>query len=298
MIISEILQQATKEHWAMGHFNVSNLEQIRAIVEAAKECSSPLMIGTSEGEAVFIGYRQAVALVKAFQEEYGIPLFLNADHHKSVESAKKAIDAGYDSVHIDLSALPLEENLSKTREVVDYARKALHRLDVEGEVGYFVTDSSKVYAEVIQVPLESLANPDEAKQFALESGVDRLAVAVGSLHGIAANEPKLDFERIRRIRERVPQNVALVLHGGSGIGHEQIKEAVRSGIANVHISTELRLAFFQGLKKSFASNPKETAPYRLLSDVVDTMKEMVKEKLRILGSCDKMKQLSDGMDIL
>lgn len=287
--LHSFLQRATREHWAIAHFNVSNLEQMRGVCEAAKECSSPLMVGTSEGEAHFIGRKQAVALIRAFREELGAPLFLNADHHKSVASAKEAIDADYDSVHIDLSALPFEENLAGTREVVAYARQQKgDAVDIEGEVGYFVTESSKRYDRAMEIPPESLAKPEEAERLAKESGVNRLAIAVGNSHGIAPGEPQLDFERITAIRARVPGEVALVLHGGSGIPDADIKQAIACGIANVHISTELRIVFSDTLRLALIQNPEETTPYKLFADVIIKTKEKAAEKLRVLGSCGRV----------
>src|SRR3990167_2863930 len=134
MTLHAILQRATKEHWSTGHFNASESDQMRSIVEAAKEAGTAAIIGTSEGEAKHLGYFEAVALRDAFRKELGIPVFLNSDHHKSVEAAKVAIDAGYDSIHIDLSALPFEENVAGTKEIVEYAKN--FHISVEGELGY------------------------------------------------------------------------------------------------------------------------------------------------------------------
>src|SRR3989338_7698196 len=168
MTLKEILLKATQEHWATGHFNASELDQTRAIVGACKEVGAPAIIGTSEGEGKHLGHAEAVALRDVFRKEYGIPVFLNADHHKSAESAKRDIDAGYDSVHIDLSALPFEENIRGTKEIVDYARlqPTTYNLqpNIEGELGY-LRGESKVQSEKIEVKPEDYTDPGEAREF-------------------------------------------------------------------------------------------------------------------------------------
>jgi fructose-bisphosphate aldolase, class II len=285
MNLREYLQQARKEERAVGHFNVSTLEMIRGILAGAKEAGVfAVMIGTSEGEAAFIGRLQAVALIKAFREEYGIPVFLNADHHKSVEAAKEAVDAGYDSIHIDLSKLPYAENRNGTKEVVLYAKERNPNISVEGELGYLPTDSSKLYKENVVIDPESLTKPEEAAAFVLETGIDRFAAAVGNVHGIAANEPQLDFSRVQNIRSALPEHIAFVLHGGSGIPNVQIRQAITCGINNVHVSTELRLAYTRALRESLAARPEETTPYKLMPLSVNAVKQIVIEKLALFSS--------------
>src|SRR3989344_4015167 len=254
MTLRAILQRATKEHWSTGHFNASESDQMRAICEAAKEVGAPAIIGTSEGEAKHLGYFEAVALRDAFRKELGIPVFLNSDHHKSVDAAKKAIDAGYDSIHIDLSAELYEKNVSGTKEIVEYAKNKNPEISVEGELGY-LRGESKIEREKIIVRPEDLTDPEIAKDFVLKTGVSRLAVAVGNIHGISMDEPALDIERIKKIREAVQKNVALVLHGGSGIPDKQIKAAIEAGIANIHLKTDIRLAYAEALREEFSKNP-------------------------------------------
>lgn len=291
-MITRTLQEwhlhALKEGWVLGHFNASELDQMRAIAETCKEVGAPAIVGTSEGEGKHFGLAEAVALRDVFRNEYGIPIFLNADHQKSVESAKGAIDAGYDSVHIDLSAKSFEENVAGTKAVVEYARKKDIEISVEGEVGYFVTESSKIYKEKFKVPPESLTKPEEAKKFAEETGVDRLAIAVGNIHGISLDEPELDIERIRAIRQAVLEEVALVLHAGSGIPDDQIRAAVKAGIANIHINTELRVSFVNALKESLMGELDEVAMYKLDVNAIEAMKKVVKEKLKLFGAVDKI----------
>lgn len=285
MNLNEYLKKATEDGWAVGHFNVSELDQMRAILDACKEVGSPAMIGTSEGERKHLGLLEAVALRDVFRKKYGIPVFLNADHHKSVESAKEAVDAGYDSIHIDLSSFPFEENAAGTKMVVEYARAKGQEISVEGELGYLVTDQSKIYKEAIEVPPESLTKPDQAKEFVQKTGADRLAIAAGSTHGISLiSSKKLDIERILQIRRVIANHVALVLHGGSGISDGQVSEAIGVGIANVHINTELRVAYVHGLRRGLEQYPNEVSMYKLDAEAIKTMKNVVKEKLKLFGS--------------
>lgn len=285
--LSEILLSAQKNNQAIGHFNISNLEQLRAIMEAAKKFNAPIMVGLSEGERKFVGLRQAVALVKAFKEEYGLPVFLNPDHSHSVESAKSAFDAGFDSVHIDLSKLPFEENIKGTKEVVDYVKSKNPEVSVEGELGY-LRGESRIQKEIIKIKPEDLTKQEEALEFADKTGIDRFAGAYGNSHGISLDEPALDIERIKSIRKILPEKVAMVLHGGSGIPDEQIKEAIKAGISNIHINTEIRTAYVEALRKFLADNPEETTPYKILAPTIEAVKNKVEEKLKLFNSVNRL----------
>lgn len=276
----------------MGHFNVSELDQFRAIVEACKKVGAPAVIGTSEGERKHLGLKQAVALRDVFCKEFDLPIFLNADHSKSIESAKEAIGAGYDSTHIDLSAKSFAENAAGTKEVVEYARAISCKLQatslsIEGELGY-LRGESQIQKEKIEVRPEDYTDPKQAVEFVEKTGVDRLAIAVGNVHGISLDEPKLDIERIRAIRKEIPEEIALVLHAGSGIPDGQIKAAIAAGIGNIHINTDIRVAFVKELKKSLEENPEETAMYKLDASAVEKLKELVKEKLKLFGSVNRI----------
>jgi fructose-bisphosphate aldolase class II len=287
MNLNEILKKASEEHWAVGHFNISNLEQLRAIMEAAKELKAPIMIGLSEGERKAVGLKEAVALVKAFREEYGLPVFLNPDHSHSAQSAKEAFDAGFDSVHVDLSALAYEENLKGTKEVVDYVRVKNSEISIEGELGY-LRGESKIQKEKIEIKPEDLTKPEEAKDFAEKTGITRFAGAYGNSHGISIDEPALDIERIKSVRKALPENVSMVLHGGSGIPDEQIQEAIKAGIANIHVNTEIRVAYTEALRKSLTENPDETVPYKITPQAIEAVKQKVEEKLRLFNSVNKI----------
>lgn len=286
--LRQILTRAHKEKWAVPHFNVSDYEQFRGVCEAAAALRAPIMLGTSEGERKFIGLRQAVALVRAFREEFRIPIFLNADHTKSVAAAKKAVNAGYDSIHIDLSRESWAKNVAGTREIVRYARKKNHTISVEGELGYIVTESSKIYKKKIVVDPSTFTKPDEAKRFVRETGVDRFAPAVGNLHGIAANRPRLDFKLINKLRVTIPAHVALVLHGGSGNTPQAFKKATKAGINNIHISTELRIAYAQGLRTAQKTLRSELAPYKLAAPVVEAVRKKTEYFIKLFGAANKI----------
>lgn len=287
MILQEILARAAREHWATGHFNFSELDQARAIVEACAEVRSPAILGTSEGERKHFGLHEVVAIRDAFRKDFSIPIFLNADHTKSVAAAKESIDAGYDSVHIDLSALPYEENIAGTREIVEYAREKNHDISIEGELGY-LRGESKIQNEKIEVKKEDYTDPSQAKEFGERTGVDRLAIAVGNIHGISLDEPALDIERIRAIRAVVPSEVALVLHAGSGIPDDHIRAAIAAGIANIHINTDIRVAFIRELKRALAEDIGEAAMYKLDASAIAAMKEVIKQKLTLFGAVGKI----------
>ncbi|MDA1334549.1 MAG: class II fructose-bisphosphate aldolase [bacterium] len=285
--LKEVLTNATRERWAVPHFNFANSSMLEALVEAAVEARSPLLVGTSESERDFIGIEQCVALVKSYRDEHDMPIYLNADHTYSVEKAKEAIDAGYDSIHIDLSKESFEDNLRGTKEVVEYAKNKNPEISVEGEIGYLVTDSSTIYKDVIDVPKESLAKPDEAKRFVDETGVNRLAPAVGSIHGIAANKPHLDFELISTLRGLLG-DTAFVLHGGSGVTQDEMKKAVQSGISNVHISTDLRVAFVDKLREELEKHKDEYRVYKLLKPEIEEVKKVALYNIELFGSRNKL----------
>lgn len=287
MNLKEYFQKAWREKWAIGHFNFSTAEQLKAIVEAAVELKSPVMAATSEGEANFIGYDQAVALVKTYQQ-HGHHVWLNADHHKSFDSAKKAIDAGYDTALIDASGLPYEENIRTTSDVVQYAKsyRGLASIAVEGELGY-LRGSSEVQKKIEISPADYTA-PEQAADFVARTDVDRLAVVFGNIHGIITEqEEKLDIEHLKKIAAAVPETI-LVLHGASGLSDDDVRAAIAAGISNIHINTELRVAYHDALHAELEKEPNQTTPYKFLMPSLEAMKELVKEKLKLFGSVDKI----------
>ena len=284
----KILKDAQAGGYAIGQFNVSNLEQIRAVCEVAKALKSPLILGTSEGERKFIGLKQIVAVVKAWQEETGLPIILNADHSKSFETVKEATDAGYTGIHFDGSELAYEENLKITKQVVEYVKSKNSEAIVEGELGR-VLGGSQLHTEVIEIKKSDFTDPDLAVGFAKESGIDSLAISYGNIHGIFGKglegTEKLDIERLKTIRGKV--GALLVLHGGSGILPEEIKESIKNGIVKVNINTELRIAYVNTLRDTLNKSP-ETTPYKIWPPVIDAVKKVVEEKIKLFGSENKI----------
>ncbi len=281
MLPKELLQKAKKEKWAVGHFNVSDANQLKAIMAAAQNMRAPVFIGASEGERNFFGLKQLVALVKIYREETQLPIFLNADHTKSYEKCVRAIDAGFDMIHFDGSALSFEENVTITKRVVEYAKEKNPNISVEGELGY-LRGKSEVQ-EYVEVKKEDFTKSEEVKKFVEETGVDRLAIVFGNFHGIASKqEERLDLNVLRDVAKVVPE-IFLVLHGGSGVSDEEVKEAIKNGIVKVHFNTELRMAYINGIKKALSENPKETTPYKIFPAGMDAMQRLVEQKIKIFG---------------
>jgi fructose-bisphosphate aldolase class II len=286
--LSEFHKRAKSEGWAVGHFNFSSLSQLRGIIFGAKAAKAPVVVGTSENERRFIGDKMAVTLVRELEEETGIPIFLNADHCHSFESAIAAFEAGYDSVHIDLSKKPFRKNLEETRRIVDFIKTRKETVEVEGELGQIITDSSEVYREDIEVPQTAYTKIEEAVEFVEKTGIDRFAPSVGNIHGIAKNPPRINIPLIKELKNSLLKDVTLVLHGGSGIVDRDIKSAISAGIANIHISTEVRLAYTRALQEFFSKNPDEIAPYKYLEVASLSVLRLVEKKIKLFGAEDKL----------
>lgn len=284
--LKEYILEAEEKGIAVGHFNISNLEGVKAIVEAAAELKVPVIIGVSEGERNFVGVEEAAALVRVEKEKTGLSIFLNADHTHSFEAAKKAIDAGFDSVTADGSKLSLDENISYVKSCVEYVRAHNKNVVIEGELGYIGT-SSEVHSEVpkdISFDENALTHPDDAARLVRESGAEMLAPAVGNMHGMVGvgKDPKLNIKRIAEIKNAT--GIPLVLHGASGNSDEDVREAIKAGCAVVHVNTELRVAFREGLEKGLEKNPDEVAAYKYETEAVDDMKKVVIQKLKLFNN--------------
>jgi fructose-bisphosphate aldolase class II len=279
----EIFKKAQKGKYAIGQFNVSTDEQIKAIVEIAENLKSPIIIGTSESEREFIGPKQVVALVDVWRKESGLPIILNADHCKSFASIKEVVDDGYDMVQFDGSGLALEENVKATKQVVEYAKNKNPGIIVEAELGY-LRGSSEIHKEKIEIKEEDLTKPDEAKEFVEKTGIDSLAVVIGNTHGVETEEePPLFLDRLKEIKKAVP-NTFLVLHGGSKTPEEDIRGAIKLGVVKININTELRIAYSDALEKEIKAHPDEVRPYKILAPAVEEVKKVVAEKIRLFGS--------------
>ena len=281
----QIIKDAEKKHVAVGHFNISDLAGLKAIFEAARELAVPVIIGTSDGEADFIGRYQAAALVKSLREQYKFPIFLNSDHTHEMKGVVESARAGYDAIIFDGSKLGFEDNIKNTKEAVGRVKKINKDILVEGELGY-IGSSSKILKELPEgaaINPKDLTKPEEAAKFVKETGVDMLAPAVGNLHGMfkGAKNPDLDIERIKAIKKMV--GVPLVLHGGSGTKDEDFVSAIAAGINIVHINTEIRVAWREGLEKGLESNPEEMTPYKVLPEAILAIKKVISERLRLFN---------------
>ncbi len=282
--LREYINEAKEKRIAVGHFNISNLEAFNAIYESAKELNVPVIIGVSEGEREFTGITQVASLVKGIREKENFPIFLNADHTYTFEKVKEAIDAGFDSAIFDGAKMSLEENIAETKKCVEYAKACGRDVLIEGELGY-IGQSSKILDEIPEGAVQGVAltSDTDAKKYVEETGVDLFAPAVGNIHGMLKNvpDPRLDIERVKAISSVT--DLPLVLHGASGNSREDIQAAIKAGVAVVHINTEIRVAFKEGLVNSMTEHPDEIAPYKLLKEAEEEVKKTVTEKLKIFN---------------
>lgn len=281
--LREAVGEAADMGIAIGHFNVSDSNQIKAIALAAQETGQPVIIGLSEGEREYFPLTHARVLVDAYRAT-GLPLYLNADHTYTIENVRAAIDAGVDSVVVDGAKLPFDQNVVYAKDAVAYARASGRDVIIEGELGY-IGQSSKVLdalPEGAAVTEQLMTKPEEAVKFLTETGADMLAPAVGNVHGmVKGGDPKLSIARIKEIAEAAGK--PLVLHGGSGNANDEFIDAIKSGIAIVHINTELRLAYRRGLENSLSAHPEETTPYKFVSPAVEEMKTFLVGKIRLFA---------------
>ena len=280
-----VLQDAQAKGDAVGHFNISDLVLLKAVVAGARELDVPVMVGLSEGEREFVGARQIGALVRSLREEFDFPIFLNADHTHSLAKGIEAAKAGFDSIVFDLSALPFEENIRQTRQAVEALKSINPSMMVEGEIGDIGT-GSEIHDSSPDLS-KGLSSPEEAKQFVESTRVDILAPAVGNMHGMLRSmvrgetKKRLDIERIASIKRAT--GTFLTLHGGSGTDDDDLRRAIAAGIDIVHINTELRVAWRKGLEQGLAKMPDEVVPYKILPPAVEAVKQVVVSRLRLFN---------------
>lgn len=298
----DLLVPARKKGYAVGAFNINNLEGLLAVTEAATEEESPSIIAVTPGAIKYGGLPYLSNMVKTAAEICPMPLSLHLDHGEEFETVSECIKAGFTSVMIDGSRLKFEENIALTKRVVDIAHPK--GITVEAELGRLAGVEEKTVDEKEAV----LTDPDSAGEFVNRTGVDALAVAVGTSHGAYKfkAEPKLDFDRLRKISTKV--DLPLVLHGASsvpswiiekaskygaelkgakGIPEQHIKKAISLGIAKINIDTDLRLAFTATIREVLANSPREYDPRKILGPAKDAMKEVVRSKMRLFGSSEK-----------
>lgn len=281
----EIIHEYKRKGNAIAHFNISNLDQARAIVEVANELSQPVIIGVSEGEREYIGVAMARKIIDELNQEYDIPVFLNADHTYSLSKVEEVVTGGYDSVIIDGAKLPYEENVALVKQCVDFVRmyenKTGKRVLVEAELGYIGQSSSLNNTLPEGVSDANLTTTAQAKDFVIRTGVDMFAPAIGNVHGmlVDAPEPKLHIDRLKEIASVV--DIPLVLHGASGNTDEDLIAAIDAGIAIVHINTEIRKAFRDGEKEYMEKHPQDVAPYKFGKEGQEEMKKVVRAKMEL-----------------
>jgi len=283
--LKPLLVKAQDDGVAVGHFNISDIVLLKAVFASARALNVPVIVGASEGERNFLGVRQIALLVKSLREDYGYPIFLNADHTHSLESAIAATEAGYDSIVFDLSALPFEENIRQTKNAVELLKSINPAIVIEGEIGD-IGSGSEIHDAVPDHP-RVLTTAPEAKFYVENTGVDVLAPAVGNMHGMVQTmvegnlRKRLDLERIREIKNATKS--LLTLHGASGTEDQDLSDAITAGINIIHINTELRVAWRHGLESALASRPKEVVPYKLLPAVEAAVSDIVTGRLRLFN---------------
>ena len=275
--MNEMLKKAQEGKYAVGQFNINNLEWTIAILDEVQKLNAPVILGVSEGAAKYMGGVDViVGMVKGYIKDANItvPVALHVDHGSSFEFCKKAIDAGFTSVMIDASKHELEENIRITKEVVDYAHK--HGVSVEAELGHVGGQEDNVVSNGVLY-----ADPNECVKLVNETKIDCLAPALGSVHGPYHGEPKLGFKEMAEIADLV--KIPLVLHGGSGIPDYQIKKAIECGTCKINVNTECQMAFTKIVREVIANDDKVYDPRK----VIGPGKEGIKEKCEIFGCINK-----------
>lgn len=279
--MKEMLNKALVEGYAVGQFNINNLEWTQAILTAAEEEKSPVILGVSEGAARYMGgFKVITAMVKALIEEMKItvPVAIHLDHGSSFEKCQEAIDAGFTSVMIDASHHPFEENVEITKQVVEYAHK--HNVSVEAELGTVGGQEDDVIADGV-----IYADPQECKQLVDQTGIDCLAPALGSVHGPYKGEPNLGFKEMEEISQLC--DMPLVLHGGTGIPLKDIQRSVSLGTAKINVNTENQIASAKAVREALAKDAEMYDPRKYLTPARDAIKATVAGKMREFGSSGK-----------
>ena len=273
----ELLKKANEEGYAVGAFNTSNLEITQAIVEAAEEMKSPAIIQVSEGGLKYAGIETISAIVRTLATKASVPIALHLDHGTDFNNVMKCLRNGWTSVMMDASKLPLEKNIEVTKNVVTIAHGM--GVSVEAEIGKIGGTEDNVTVDEREA---SMTDPDEAYRFAKETGVDYLAISIGTAHGPYKGEPKLDFDRLKKIKEML--KMPIVLHGASGVPEADIRKAVSLGVNKINIDTDLRQAFAARLRELLKEDGEVYDPRKILGPCKEAMKEVVKNKMRMFGS--------------
>lgn len=280
-----LMQRSREQRFAVGAFNVDNQETLIAIVRAAQKLQAPILVEVSHNEVEAMGLENLRDLVDNYKKEYGVEMYINLDHSPTVEASKKAIDTGYEFIHIDVSQANHdatdEEIISKTKEIVEYAKftGAL----VESEPHYF-GGSSNVHTEDIDYEevKKTFSTPESSRAFVDATGIDTFAAAVGNLHGRYPVPKVLDLELLQHIRNAIDCQISL--HGGSGTPLHYFEEAARIGVSKININSDLRYAFRTAMEKELQEHPDEFAVVKLMSNVENAVQAVVEEKIHAFGS--------------
>ena len=275
----EMLENARIGKYAVPHFNINNLEWTRFILEECNKNNSPVILGVSEGACKYMGGFNVISamvneLVKSL--DIKVPVALHLDHGSSIESCINAIDNGFTSVMIDASKYELEENIKITKEVVEYAKK--YNVTVEAEVGHIGGTEDDISSEL------AYAKVEDTVELYKETNIDSIAPALGSVHGLYKGEPKLDFEKMKKIAELT--SIPLVLHGGTGIDDEKIKKAIESGICKLNINTELQIEWTNAVKE-YINSTDEYDPRKIIKSGESAIKKAIENKIKLLGSLNR-----------
>ena len=283
-----LMQRSRSQGFAVGAFNIDNQETLIAICRAAQKLQAPVLVELSQGEVEALGIDNVRDLVDNYKAEYGIEMYINLDHSPTVEACKRAIDAGYEFIHIDISQAnhdaTTEEIIEKTREVVEYA--TFTGALVESEPHYF-GGSSNVHTENIDYEeiKKTFSTPEGALAFVEATGIDTYAAAIGNLHGKYPVPKELDLELLQRVRDAIPCQISL--HGGSGTPLHYFEDAARIGVSKININSDMRVAFRDTLEKVLADNPTEYAVVKLMPTVYRAVQAVIEEKINAFGSAGK-----------
>lgn len=275
-----LLEKAELGGYAIGAFNCNNMEIVQAIVAAAEAEKSPVIIQASQGAIKYAGLEYIVNLVETAASTVSIPVALHLDHGTSFEQVVRCIRSGFSSVMIDGSQLPLEENIALTKRVLEIAN--IVGVSVEAELGKIGGTEDDI---VVEERDATFTNPEEAVSFVEETGIKSLAIAIGTAHGPYKGVPKLDFDRLKEIKELI--KIPIVLHGSSGVADEDLKKAISLGVRKINIDTNIRQTFTEAAKDVFVQNPDEIDPRKILGPAREAMTQIIREKIRVFGSNGK-----------
>lgn len=278
---NNMLKKAQKENYAVPAFNIHNLETMQVVVETVAELQSPVILAGTPGTYSYAGTENIIAIAYELSKKHNVPLALHLDHHESYQDIINKVDAGVRSVMIDGSHFPFEENINIVKQVVEYA----HRYDVsvEAELGRLGGIEDDL---VVDAKDALYTNPQQAVEFIEKTGIDSLAIAIGTAHGLYKSDPKLDFDRLSEIRSIV--DIPLVLHGASGVPDKDVRECIKRGICKVNVATELKIAFADALKSYLIENPDANDPRHYMKPAKLAMKEIVKKIITTCGCAGKL----------